>query len=164
MQNSRINWLRQGDANITFFFHTSTLVRIKINRIDSLLDEQGVHVEDREQLKNLAMEFYKRLFTFDHEAGRSLMRGCFSLLDGTVKRRPQEGFSLEDTKKPLMSMEPLKALGPDGFQPIFFKSTWEVTGEALHKFTQRVLGGEQVSPEVDEALLVLIPKGDSPTA
>lgn len=68
-QKSRNYWLRYGDANACFF-HTLTLVQRKTKRIDSLLDEQGVCVEDSEQLKNLAIDLYRWLFTSDLETGR----------------------------------------------------------------------------------------------
>lgn len=40
LQNSRIDWLKQCDSN-TIFFRTSTLVRRRRNRVESLLNDQG---------------------------------------------------------------------------------------------------------------------------
>lgn len=61
-------------------------------------------------------------------------------------------------------MGSLKAPGPDGYQHVFFKRTWELTGTALHNFSQGVLRGELIPLEVTEALLVLIPKEEKPSS
>lgn len=58
----------------------------------------------------------------------------------------------------------MKAPGPDGFQPIFFKRTWEITGQAVHSFVHGVLKGGEVPLEALEALLVLIPKEMKPSS
>lgn len=58
----------------------------------------------------------------------------------------------------------MKAPRPDGYQPIFFKSTREITGLARHNFTQKILGGEDTPSVAAEVFLVLIPKEDSPSS
>lgn len=61
-------------------------------------------------------------------------------------------------------MGSLKTLGPDGYQPVFFKRNWELTGTTLHNFAQGVLRGEVIPSEETEALLVLIPKEEKPSS
>lgn len=61
-----------------------------------------------------------------------------------------------------MEMWSLKTPGPDGFQPLFFKKTWNITGQALHNFAQDVLKGADFPAEAAEAMLVLIPKENKP--
>lgn len=41
-------------------------------------------------------------------------------------------------------MRSLKALGPDGFQPLFFNKTWEKTGPALTDFVPGVLRRDEI--------------------
>lgn len=47
---------------------------------------------------------------------------------------------------------------------MFFKSTWEKTGDAVYEFAQMDLRGEDIPEEVTEAHLILIPKEDKPTS
>lgn len=162
-QKSRHDWLKHGDGN-TKFFHTSTLVRQRRNRIVSLQDNSGAWVEDKKELINMAVDYYKGLFTSEHSGGEDFMRGCFPPLSDHVRRRLDEGFALEDTRKALMAMGSLKAPGPDGYQSIFFKNTWDVTGRQLHQFAQNILGGDIIPPEAIEFLLVLIPKEERPSS
>lgn len=90
------------------------------------------------------------------------MRGCFPMLSENVKRRLNGEFTVEDTRKALMKIALLKAPGPDRFQPIFFKETWDLTGCALHKFARDIIEGGNIPLEAAKILLVLIPKEERP--
>lgn len=79
-QKSRNIWLKCGDTN-TKFFHTSTLVRRRRNRIDSLMKSEGVWVEGKEAFKNMAVEFYLGLFKTDTSRGGSFITGQFPKLE-----------------------------------------------------------------------------------
>lgn len=59
-------------------------------------------------------------------------------------------------------MGSLKSPGPDGFHPGFYKSTWDITGVAVHNFAREVLRGREVFEKAAEAILVLIPKEAQP--
>lgn len=75
IQKSRVEWIKEGDMN-TKFFHLSTLIRRRQNRIDSLLNSEGQWVTDKEGLKCLAVEFYKSLFTAEQlSAGGRFVQG-----------------------------------------------------------------------------------------
>lgn len=56
----------------------------------------------------------------------------------------------------------LEGLGPDGYQPGFFKRTWETTGQTIFNFTQTLLKGGEVANKDAEALLALVPKETKP--
>ena len=59
---SRYNWLIQGDRN-TKFFHISTLIRRKSNRISSLQDNQGNWVHDEQEVAKLVRSGSVSLFS-----------------------------------------------------------------------------------------------------
>lgn len=70
-------WLKAGDRN-TKYFHTSTLIRRRRDIIDSLQDGDGVSVDSKEQLKNIALNFYKVMFTSEPSEGRVLYKRVLS--------------------------------------------------------------------------------------
>lgn len=72
-QKSRNDWLKDGDDN-TRFFHTSTLVRRRRNRVESLKNDGGIWVEDKKGLKETAMRFYTDLFSSNSEAGGDFIK------------------------------------------------------------------------------------------
>lgn len=79
MQKSHCNWLKSGNGNIKFF-HTSALIRKRRNIVEALLNDHDELVEDREELKNLTLNFYEELFRSDPNAGREFISGKFPQL------------------------------------------------------------------------------------
>ncbi|KAK8677575.1 hypothetical protein V6N13_143106 [Hibiscus sabdariffa] len=61
-QRARVNWLRNGDRN-TQFFHSCASHRRRVNRIDSLLDDDGEAVYGDDALNALATDYFASLFT-----------------------------------------------------------------------------------------------------
>jgi hypothetical protein len=71
-------------------------------------------------------------------------------------------FTAEEVKKEVFSIGDLKAPGPDGCMPFFYKRFWHLVG---HDITQAVLKSinDKVIPDGwNETMIVLIPKIDSP--
>lgn len=58
---ARINWLQHGDKN-TAIFHRKVATHSAKNRILSLCNKAGEKIHDCEQVKSIAVKFYKKLF------------------------------------------------------------------------------------------------------
>lgn len=159
MQKSRVDWLRLGDRN-TKYFHTKTLVRRRRNRVEMLKNEDGQWVEDAVELKKMAVSFYESLFKSEPRRGGQFIHGAFPPIDPGLMDTLDKEATEDEIRNALRSMGSYKAPGPDGFQPVFFKKTWNTTGAAVTKFVREVLRGEPIPEGAAEALLVLIPKGD----
>lgn len=115
------------------------MVRRKRNRIESLVNDQGVRVEDANELKELALDFYKNLITVDTTVEGEFLKGYFPTMNEAVHERLSADFTIEDTKKAVIGLGSLKAPWPDGFHALFFKETWELTGQPLHKFAHDII-------------------------
>ncbi|CAB4284330.1 unnamed protein product [Prunus armeniaca] len=61
-QRSHINWLKRGDAN-SKFFHLSTTQQRRRNIVSKLEDDNGVTVENEDDIRNLYESYYLELFT-----------------------------------------------------------------------------------------------------
>lgn len=144
MQKSRVDWLQKGDEN-TKFFHTTTLVRR--NRVDTLMNEKGVWVADGLELKNIALEFYKNLFMVDHSAGGEFITVGFPSVKACFLEEMGKEVTMEETHQALRDMASYKASGPDGFQAIFFKKTWDVTSTTVHSFVRKAIEEGEISYE-----------------
>ena len=64
-QRSRINWLKHGDKN-TSFFHTKASSRYQRNTIQGVLDESGCWQSEEEGIRNSFEEYYGNLFSTSH--------------------------------------------------------------------------------------------------
>ncbi|KAM1621462.1 hypothetical protein ACFXTN_018310 [Malus domestica] len=61
-QRSRVQWLKEGDAN-TKFFHQSTLQRRRRNKVVSLKDNNGNWVKNPGQVRRMFDDYFTELFT-----------------------------------------------------------------------------------------------------
>jgi len=78
-QKSKEQWVVDGDRNTTFF-HTSTIIRRRRNRIDMLQNDEGRWLSNAQELETLALEYYRRLYSLDD-------------LDAVVEKLPHAGFT-----------------------------------------------------------------------
>ncbi|XP_008227624.1 PREDICTED: uncharacterized protein LOC103327111 [Prunus mume] len=60
-QKSMINWLQGGDRN-TKFFHLTTVIRSRRNKIERLKNSNGLLVKEAAGMKALAMEYFSGQF------------------------------------------------------------------------------------------------------
>ena len=59
-------------------------------------------------------------------------------------------------------MNPFKALGPDGYQALFFQKYWTLVGERVCTLVLDVLKGARFPEGLNSTFLALIPKVDNP--
>ncbi|KAG7544019.1 Ribonuclease H domain [Arabidopsis thaliana x Arabidopsis arenosa] len=162
-QKSREKWIAHGDRN-TQYFHTSTIIRRRRNRIEMLKDDENKWVSEPKEIETLAVGYYKRLYSMDD-------------VDLVVEQLPQFGFSaltreeVNDLNTPFSRLEvesaikgmgKFKAPGPDGFQPVFYQQCWDVIGDSVTSFVLRFFETAELPSELNDALVVLIAKVTKP--
>ncbi|KAA3482036.1 RNA-directed DNA polymerase (Reverse transcriptase) [Gossypium australe] len=160
-QKARCDWLQLGDRN-TNFFHSRTIKRRKSNRIMSLRIENGDWCSDQSILKNKAVEFFGKLYDEDQTSSRDNLKKDFARLKTSEIRSLETPISNEEIKKSLFDMAPLKAPGSDGYHAIFFQSQWDILGNDICQWVKCVFDGRPIEPELNNTLIVLVPKKESP--
>lgn len=60
-------------------------------------------------------------------------------------------------------MKSFKAPGPDGYQPFFFNTYWDIVGEDVWRLVRDAFDHGYIDPRIAETLIVLILKVDQPT-
>lgn len=61
-QRAKSFWLTEGDTNSKFFRAAATKRR-KVNNINHLLDENGTRIDKVEDMGQMAVEYFKGIFT-----------------------------------------------------------------------------------------------------
>ncbi|KAL5785608.1 hypothetical protein ACOSQ2_008000 [Xanthoceras sorbifolium] len=114
-QKSRNNWLRCGDRN-TKFFHLSTMIRRRRNKIEGLRDVNGDWVDDKFGLKRIACDYFISLFSYKNASfDYASLPALFPTIDDISRENMCRGISEEEVKSSLFDIRGLKAPGPDGF-------------------------------------------------
>uniref|UniRef100_A0A2N9FE83 CCHC-type domain-containing protein n=1 Tax=Fagus sylvatica TaxID=28930 RepID=A0A2N9FE83_FAGSY len=122
---SRVGWVVEGDRN-TKFFHTTTLVRRRYNKIVRIRNNMGDWIVDSQLIRNHIQQGFIDLFSTSHVSSVSSFAAptwapCVSVAEAlnlTTTVLPLE------IKESLWSLKPFKAPGPDGLHPGFFQHSW----------------------------------------
>ncbi|KAF9624332.1 hypothetical protein IFM89_009615 [Coptis chinensis] len=69
----------------------------------------------------------------------------------------------EEVKVALFDMDYNKVPGSDGFNPFFFKDSWEIVGKDFTRAVKNFFGSNKLPRAVNATFLCLIPKVDNPT-
>ncbi|XP_021805547.1 uncharacterized protein LOC110749696, partial [Prunus avium] len=163
-QKSRIKWLQEGDRN-TKFFHLTTIVRRRKNRIEKLKNDNDLWVEEAEGLKELAVNYFLGLFSMtprDH-SGLSMPNLFPSIndvdLNGLVAR-----VDISEVKESLFNIGGLKAPGVDGFPACFYQNQWNMCGNDIYDLVSQVFRERHILKGLNATLITLVPKLANPVS
>lgn len=110
-QRARYKWLQLGDRN-TSFFHASTIIKKKRNKVEALKDDDGNWVMEEEKLKIMVADYFRRLYSKDDLDEMSLfpLKGVFPKIDDSSLKNIERDITTEEIKDAIFSMGALKAL------------------------------------------------------
>ena len=114
--------IRDGDHN-TKYFHTTTIIRRRQNRVEALRDRDGTWCTDEKLVQKIVVDHFQQLFTEEND---EQCRGfqsvqSYPVLNLEQRKRLADPFTEEEVHQVLKTMNPFKAPGPDGFQAFFFQ-------------------------------------------
>ncbi|CAL1355574.1 unnamed protein product [Linum trigynum] len=163
-QKSRVNWLKKGDQN-TSYFHTVTRTRRKKNFVAGLLNDSGDWITDEAGKASLANSFYQHLFTSENRVGNMNDRVANLPIARSVS--PEMNAALTATVQPcdvrrtVFAMGSIKAPGSDGFTGKFFKAFWDIVGESVINAVCSFFSTSKILRSFNHTWLTLIPKVDA---
>ncbi len=156
---SRVGWVVEGDRN-TKYFHTSTLVRRRANKIVRLRNSVGEWIIDSDLIRLHIQQCFVDLFSTSHfhpPSGFCLPMWAPRVLD-------HEALSLttlvdaKDVKLSLWSLKAFKAPGPDGLHPGFFQKCWSTVGDSVVSEVIQIFTSGRMPEYLNRTLISLITK------
>ncbi|XP_021823802.1 uncharacterized protein LOC110765062 [Prunus avium] len=136
-QKSRVKWLQEGDRN-TKFFHLTTLIRRRRNKIERLKDDNGEWIEGAGGLKKLAVSYFVGLFTQDQQCCTfGDLPSFFPPIEAADLANLAKNVDLIEVKVSLFNIGGLKAPGVDGFPACFFQNQWHLCGNEIYNLVDQ---------------------------
>ena len=163
-QKSRELWLELGDKN-SKFFHLSTIIQRRNNSIDAIKANDGSWIHYPKQIQELFGNYFVNLFKEEDisfpDHLEHLILPCITKDENkTLKQIP----SLNEIKSTLFQMQDSKSPGPNGFPVLFYKKLWPTVGNDIIKAVTSFFLRGFMPKEVNNSLIVLIPKITNPTS
>ncbi|KAL0411141.1 UNVERIFIED_CONTAM: putative mitochondrial protein [Sesamum latifolium] len=159
-QRGKIQWLKGGDKN-TSFFHAAASTRKRINSIHRLRDAHGNWLEEVEDIQGWIKTYFRGVFRSGNPSEEDMEAGTTALSPRVTEEMGDEllqPFSEEEVTNALFHMAPLKSPGPDGMPSIFFHKHWYILKNDIIKCTLSILNNLEMMHDINHTSIVLIPK------
>jgi ribonuclease HI len=160
---SRVGWVVDGDRN-TKYFHTSTIIRRRFNKILRLKNSVGDWLENSDVIRDHIQSGFIDLFSTSHTASIP----CLGPVPFAPRVSEEESIALEtpcspsEVKLSLWAMKPFKAPGPDGLHPGFFQRCWPQVRDSVTHEVIKVFQNGKMPEYLNSTLIALIPKCSGP--
>jgi hypothetical protein len=162
-QKSRVQWLALGDRN-TSFFHKSLLHRQVRNRIHNLQDDGGNIIHDQQEIGKLASTYFERLLCGPNSPILEDMHAIFpTTISEDSKAVAAAPITNDDIKTALFSIADNKAPGPDGYNALFFKKSWDIIKDDFTAAIRYFFSHNKLPRCVNATRVALVPKQEHPT-
>ena len=163
LQKSRVQWLKNGDRNNSYFFN-QIKVNWNRNKIKSVKNAAGNFVQGHENISQIAVDYFQEFL------GSPQCSRCVDLSDIPTEKvsSTQVNFLLapitnDQIFHSLKSMERNKAPGPDGFTVDFFIFCWDIIGHSFCAAIQDFFATSIMHKGFNSTLIALIPKNSNPS-
>uniref|UniRef100_A0A803P559 Reverse transcriptase domain-containing protein n=1 Tax=Cannabis sativa TaxID=3483 RepID=A0A803P559_CANSA len=165
-QRSRVDWLQCGDQN-TKFFHAHASSRQAKNTIKSLINDQGITVNSKDDLTQVICSFYSSLFATDGvqpESLQTVLNAIPETIPPTMNMSLTAPFTPEEVVAALKSMSPDKSPGSDGMSAMFYQNYWDIVGISVTQIILGVFNDGNDMTQLNKSIITLIPKVSNPTS
>lgn len=163
-QKSRINWLREGDLNTTYFQRICQ-VRASYNAIRFFMTMDGLMITDPLEMSQHAIthfqtvlgpQNYQRVTTFSQPSWFAQLTDF--ILSTTQAHQMVVLPTDTEIRSVFFKLNPNKAPGPDGLTSAFFKASWDVVGQEVVSSIQCFFRTSFLPASSNSTILSLVPK------
>lgn len=155
--------MNEGDAN-TRYFHISSLIQRRFNAIEFLVLPSGHRITDRMEIGHTFVNFFSALFCTTNPV---FPPEYHYLISPTITASDNAYLDLipdlNEIWEALVSMGFYKSLGPDGFNPLFFKTYWQTVQQDVVTAVQFFFQHGRLTGGLNRTFITLIPNIEGAT-
>jgi len=155
-QLSRCKLLKEGDKN-TRFFHKLATIRRRQNMIVSIKKDDVILTEPT-QVRKVIIQHFKQLYTSHEKVLFDIAALGLNKLTVEERNQLENPVTMEEVKEAIMSCDPSKAPGFDGFNIKCLKHVWPIIGEEFSKYIIQFFESGHMNPCINITWVTLIPK------
>jgi len=156
LQQSRMQWLREGDAN-SRFFHGIMSSRSRRNAIPFFLVD-GVLVERVNNVHAVMFSNFPSHFRPRRVNRPSMDTLHFRSLSCREGAGLTKSFSMDEVKAAVWDCDNFKCPGPDGITFGFIKDFWDILKDDVMRFLAEIHRNGKLTKGINSTFITLIPK------
>ncbi|XP_057779546.1 uncharacterized protein LOC130998129 [Salvia miltiorrhiza] len=136
--------------------------KTRLQRMVSSL--QGSWASSVDDVQAVALDYFVKLFDVPHgqQNFHQVLDRLTPCINDEKNSELTKDFHIDEFRSALFQMHPDKSPGPDGLNPKFYQSCWNVVGEDVFKSCSTWLSDGMFPDGLNHTLISLIPKVDSP--
>lgn len=151
-------WIEEGNANIRYF-HITTLLHRRHSAIEYLKHSNGEWIHDRQDIGHAFTNYFFCLFTSTNPNFLDELQSLFcSSVSSSENDRIMAIPEIKEICSTLFNMGTHKSPGPDGFNPLFFKTYWHTVGVEVTQAVQHLFQTRRIPTRLNHTFIALIPK------
>lgn len=143
----------------------STIIQRRKNNIDAIKGDNGEWLVKLSEVREFVVLKFQHLFLEEPpsfpEDLENLIPTLISVDENSVLCRLPTPLEIKDI---LFDMQSLKAPGPDGLPPLFYKNYWPIVGSEVILAVQNFFRTGHLLKEINNSFIVLIPKVKNPSS
>lgn len=157
-QKSKDRWVISGDQN-SKFFHDSVKSSRNKNRIDKLIDANGITQKADASMGEVAIAFFSDLYKSSTPADfQQIFNGFQAKVTTTMNDQLIQPVTKEEVEEAVFSIKPSSAPGSDGMTGLFYQRFWDVLGDQVTNEVQNFFEVGSFPSEWNYTQLCLLPK------
>ncbi|XP_074291816.1 uncharacterized protein LOC141618621 [Silene latifolia] len=162
-QKAKESWVREGDAN-TSFFHSSIKKRRMRNRVYNVKDMDVNLCSTPEEIKTAFEKYYLKLLGTSNPVQPVSKK---VIKTGKILTMIHQNILLklvtdDEIKVAMFSIPGALPPGPDGFYSKFLKDSWSIVGKEVCTSVRNVFRTGKVLKELNATVLTLVPNTELP--
>ncbi|KAK3204560.1 hypothetical protein Dsin_018606 [Dipteronia sinensis] len=165
-QKSRIQWLKAGDRNSSYFFKAINGKRNR-SKIHTITGDDGSLTEGDILVKKEAIHHFQTILGCPRPVSHGIGSTLRNIIDKVISNRQADFMGRDVTddeiREVCFSLYPNKAPGRDGFNFHFFKITWDIVGEDVISVVQEFFRSGLLLKKLNATILVLVSKVPNPS-